>query len=184
MRLLPVALLLLAAGGGGAAPPPQNELADIDDGDYDERDVNQIKRRKPPAFEIEEDWSQPVELVGYAAQTFTLSCPALGTPTPTVRWFKDGAVIDRATPRRFEPYVFSAFSLTIHNAVAQRDGGIYSCVASNDHGSRTRQFLVSVVGRTVAEKPIVKAGQPGNHTVQVGATLQLHCQVEVVDHAR
>ncbi len=63
------------------------------------------------------------------------------------------------------------------------DSGLYVCLAENRLGSVNQTFSVVVQTRIVAQKPILRAGHPGNHTVLAGEDLELHCPVEIVDEA-
>ena len=47
------------------------------------------------------------------------------------------------------------------------------CVAENAAGAAERRFEVDVVARTVGRPPIVRHGDPGNHTIGEGATVVL-----------
>jgi hypothetical protein len=61
------------------------------------------------------------------------------------------------------------------------DSGNYSCMASNKLGTITREFIVGIETRSVAQKPVVEKGKPGNHTVLVGSDLTLSCPVVNID---
>ena len=50
---------------------------------------------------------------------------------------------------------------------------IRRCVAENAAGAAERRFEVDVVARTVGRPPIVRHGDPGNHSVGEGATVTL-----------
>uniref|UniRef100_A0A3B4A2X5 Ig-like domain-containing protein n=1 Tax=Periophthalmus magnuspinnatus TaxID=409849 RepID=A0A3B4A2X5_9GOBI len=72
----------------------------------------------------------------------TLQCEARGVPPPTLTWFKDGQplslhrnlLLDGQETRLQLP------------DVAPGDAGLYSCVASNQAGSSTKGFNLTVLG--------------------------------------
>ena len=63
------------------------------------------------------------------------------------------------------------------------DEGNYGCVVENEHGSIWQDFVVKVAKRVVGHEPIIRHGQPGNHTILVGGDLELHCEIELLDAA-
>jgi hypothetical protein len=82
------------------------------------------------------------------------SAAALGTPSPTFQWQKDGAPIPGATDARFSI-----------KAVTDADAGSYSVVATNEAGSSTSNRIVLQV---VAPPPPVIVMQPVAQTAAVG----------------
>lgn len=72
----------------------------------------------------------------------TLTCEARGVPPPTLTWMKDGQplslhrnlLLDGQETRLQLP------------DVAPADAGLYSCVASNQAGSSTKSFNLTVLG--------------------------------------
>ncbi|GFN88309.1 hemicentin-1 [Plakobranchus ocellatus] len=74
----------------------------------------------------------------------TLECEAQGDPAPTVLWKKDGVILDVNDPDRGY-YRSLQGSLTLE-AATLRDGGRYSCTATNPAGVLTRQITLSVLG--------------------------------------
>lgn len=86
---------------------------------------------------------EPVTVV--QGSLVTLTCEARGVPPPTLTWMKDGQplslhrnlLLDGEETRLQLP------------DVAPSDGGLYSCVASNQAGSSTKSFNLTVFGKTV-----------------------------------
>jgi len=65
----------------------------------------------------------------------TVSCSAIGNPSPSITWTKNGSIISTAADSRI---TFGADNktLTITN-VSRADSGQYKCVASNGLGKAT-----------------------------------------------
>lgn len=89
------------------------------------------------------DRIEPVEPVTIVQGSLvTLSCEARGVPPPTLTWLKDGQplslhrnlLLDGRETRLQLP------------DVAPSDAGLYSCVASNQAGSSTKTFNLTVLG--------------------------------------
>lgn len=89
------------------------------------------------------DHIEPVEPVTIVQGSLvTLSCEARGVPPPTLTWLKDGQplslhrnlLLDGRETRLQLP------------DVAPSDAGLYSCVASNQAGSSTKTFNLTVLG--------------------------------------
>uniref|UniRef100_A0A3B4A3D7 Ig-like domain-containing protein n=1 Tax=Periophthalmus magnuspinnatus TaxID=409849 RepID=A0A3B4A3D7_9GOBI len=84
---------------------------------------------------------QPVTVV--QGSLVTLTCEARGVPPPTLTWFKDGQplslhrnlLLDGQETRLQLP------------DVAPGDAGLYSCVASNQAGSSTKGFNLTVLAK-------------------------------------
>lgn len=89
------------------------------------------------------DHVEPVEPVTIVQGSLvTLTCEARGVPPPTLTWIKDGQplslhrnlLLDGQETRLQLP------------DVAPSDAGLYSCVASNQAGSSTKSFNLTVLG--------------------------------------
>ena len=90
------------------------------------------------------DHVEPVEPVTVVQGSLvTLTCEARGVPPPTLTWIKDGQplslhrnlLLDGQETRLQLP------------DVAPSDAGLYSCVASNQAGSSTKSFNLTVLGK-------------------------------------
>ena len=57
------------------------------------------------------------------------------------------------------------------------DEGNYSCHVTNQYGKISRQFIVYVQPRSVAQPPKIDTSSPGNFTVLVGQNLTLNCPI-------
>lgn len=89
------------------------------------------------------DHVEPVEPVTVVQGSLvTLTCEARGVPPPTLTWMKDGQplslhrnlLLDGQETRLQLPDVMTS------------DAGLYSCVASNQAGSSTKSFNLTVLG--------------------------------------
>ncbi|XP_072244443.1 hemicentin-1 [Leuresthes tenuis] len=114
------------------------------------------------------DHVEPVEPVTVVQGSLvTLTCEARGIPPPTLTWMKDGQplslhrnlLLDGQETRLQLP------------DVAPSDAGLYSCVASNQAGSSTKSFNL-----TVLEPPkITSSSSPEELTIAVNSPLELEC---------
>ncbi|XP_023814399.1 hemicentin-1 [Oryzias latipes] len=119
------------------------------------------------------DHVEPVEPVTVVQGSLvTLTCEAHGVPPPTLTWMKDGQplslhrnlLLDGQETRLQLP------------DVAPSDAGLYSCVASNQAGSSTKSFNL-----TVLEPPkIISSSFPVELTLAVNSPLELECSAEGV----
>ncbi|XP_059193550.1 hemicentin-1 [Centropristis striata] len=114
------------------------------------------------------DHVEPVEPVTVVQGSLvTLTCEARGVPPPTLTWLKDGQplslhrnlLLDGQETRLQLP------------DVGPSDAGLYSCVASNQAGSSTKSFNL-----TVLEPPkITSSSSPEELTIAVNSALELEC---------
>ncbi|CAB1319698.1 unnamed protein product, partial [Coregonus sp. 'balchen'] len=101
----------------------------------------------------------------------TLTCEAQGVPPPSLKWLKDGQplslhrnlLLDGQETRLQLP------------DVGLSDRGLYSCVASNQAGSSTKSFNL-----TVLEPPKIYISSPEELMVAVNTALELECTAEGV----
>ncbi|XP_040926337.1 hemicentin-1 isoform X2 [Betta splendens] len=83
----------------------------------------------------------PSEMGVLLNESIQLLCRAQGTPTPTIRWLKDGEAIDPLNAGlRVSP---DGSTLTVTGAHTS-DGGKYTCVATNAAGEEDRMFTLNV----------------------------------------
>ncbi|XP_069772736.1 hemicentin-1-like [Narcine bancroftii] len=93
-----------------------------------------------------------------SGQSVTLECAVTGIPTPLITWMKDGHVISRTN-----------VSLKI-DRVTEKDGGIYSCVGTNEAGEAERDVMLIVY-----DLPVIDATVDRNKTVSVNLTVTFNC---------
>ncbi|XP_062273055.1 hemicentin-1 [Scomber scombrus] len=114
------------------------------------------------------DHVEPVEPVTVVQGSLvTLTCEARGVPPPTLTWMKDNQplslhrnlLLDGQETRLQLP------------DVTPSDAGLYSCVASNQAGSSTKSFNL-----TILEPPkISSSSSPEEQTIAVNSALELEC---------
>ena len=77
----------------------------------------------------------PINRTVVRNEPVTLDCLASGSPIPTITWFKDGLplTMDRSSHRILLPDGSLFFLRAMQNRKEQ-DGGVYWCVAENEHG--------------------------------------------------
>ncbi|CAI5454961.1 unnamed protein product [Caenorhabditis angaria] len=97
----------------------------------EDRTSTQVQVLIPPVIADEERVLQVKE-----ETPFTILCPAVGSPTPSIVWKKDGVEIEGATT--------TSLDLGI---VDSKTDGRYTCVATNEAGSATADFMVDVMTR-------------------------------------
>ncbi|MBN3299469.1 HMCN1 protein, partial [Amia calva] len=126
-----------------------------------------IQVQVPPGVDHTEP-SEQVTVVRGSLVTF--SCEARGVPPPSLSWLKDGQplslhrnlLLDGGETRLRLP------------AVTAEDSGQYSCVATNQAGSRTKTFNL-----TVLEPPkISSSSSPEEVSVAIDGPLELECAAE------
>nr|XP_015827628.2 hemicentin-1 [Nothobranchius furzeri] len=114
------------------------------------------------------DRFEPVEPVTVVQGSLvTLTCEARGVPPPTLTWMKDGQplslhrnlLLDGEETRLQLP------------DVATSDEGLYSCMASNQAGSSTKSFNLTVL----VPPKISYSGSPEELTIAVNSPLELEC---------
>ncbi len=93
----------------------------------------------PPAVERTEPTEQVAVVQG---SSVTLTCEARGVPPPTLSWLKDGQPLSLHRNLLLDGQE-TRFLLS---DVGPSDGGLYSCVASNQAGSSTKTFNLTVLG--------------------------------------
>uniref|UniRef100_A0A8C8HMI3 Hemicentin-2 n=1 Tax=Oncorhynchus tshawytscha TaxID=74940 RepID=A0A8C8HMI3_ONCTS len=118
------------------------------------------------------DHVEPVKQVTVVRGSLvTLTCEAQGIPPPSLKWLKDGQplslhrnlLLDGQETRLQLP------------DVGLSDRGLYSCVASNQAGSSTKSFNL-----TVLEPPKISISSPEELMVAVNTALELECTAEGV----
>ena len=87
----------------------------------------------------------PQDVHVQVGSTAELECLAVGLPTLVVSWQKDGVSNFPAIQEK-RWHIEPAQSVIFITNVKEVDGGVYSCVATNEHGSVTANATVSVTG--------------------------------------
>ncbi|KAG9354592.1 hypothetical protein JZ751_001305, partial [Albula glossodonta] len=100
----------------------------------------------------------------------TLTCEARGVPPPSLSWLKDGQPLSLHRNLLLDGH---ETRLRLPD-VSPSDAGQYSCVASNQAGSSTKTFNL-----TVLEPPKISgSGSPEEVSVAINSPLELECAAE------
>ena len=75
------------------------------------------------------------------ASSVLIKCFAHGSPTPAVKWYRDGNLLDYE--KRYASYINGLLEI---KSVSALDDGSYTCVAKNKFGSRKATATLVVVG--------------------------------------
>lgn len=103
--------------------------------------MEDLTRDKPPRVIVPLETTKSKE--GYS---ITLTCRIIGTPTPTIKWFKDGERIYPFGRYFMEHNEDGTISLSIDQLTVS-DGGCYRVVAENDYGTARTTGEVIVEGK-------------------------------------
>ncbi|XP_069070113.1 fibroblast growth factor receptor 1 isoform X1 [Pleurodeles waltl] len=152
-----------------------------DDDDDDEKSSSEEKEAensKPNP--VAPFWAHPEKMEKKlhavpAAKTVKFRCPAGGTPSPTLRWLKNGK--EFKPDHRIGGYKvrYQTWSI-IMDSVVPSDKGNYTCLVENNYGSINHTYQLDVVERS-PHRPILQAGLPANQTVPVGSNVDFVCKV-------
>uniref|UniRef100_A0A8C1K3P7 Hemicentin-1 n=1 Tax=Cyprinus carpio TaxID=7962 RepID=A0A8C1K3P7_CYPCA len=114
-----------------------------------------------------------------------LECYATGTPTPTIRWLKDGVAVRQGEGVRI---MSNGRRLVISRAQVS-DTALFHCVATNEAGEQEREFKVSVHGTFVVKfyyfffniclsvPPTIRSTGPAERSVVLHMSISLQCVV-------
>ncbi|CAB3251608.1 unnamed protein product [Arctia plantaginis] len=98
-----------------------------------------------------------------------LPCKVGGSPTPTVRWLRNGIILHNSMNILTTP----DFSLKI-TAIGVSDTGSYTCEAENHLGSIKKSVDINVFDKPVIEKPVEKI------RAVKGTDVQLTCRITAI----
>uniref|UniRef100_A0A4W4E3D4 Fibroblast growth factor receptor n=1 Tax=Electrophorus electricus TaxID=8005 RepID=A0A4W4E3D4_ELEEL len=146
-----------------------------DDDDDDESSSEETKQSTMAPV-----WAQPDKMAKKlhavpASKTVKFRCQAVGNPTPTLKWLKNGKEFKR--DQRIGGFkVREHLWSIIMDSVVPSDKGNYTCVVENKYGSINHTYQLDVVERS-PHRPILQAGLPANRTVVVGSDVEFVCKV-------
>ncbi|KAF1385466.1 hypothetical protein PFLUV_G00108060 [Perca fluviatilis] len=153
-------------------------VSPLDNGEYACAAVNdagsterkyQLKVNVPPVFRDRET-SGNVSLV--LSQSTSLVCDVLGSPTPVITWYKDGALVVSSNSIQI---LDMGKTLRLLKA-ATADAGSYSCKAINIAGSTEKDFFLDVL----VPPTIVESVSPRDVSAIVKQEISLECKVQGV----
>nr|NP_001081338.2 fibroblast growth factor receptor precursor [Xenopus laevis] len=176
--------VLLGAALSVARPPStlpdQDALPSAEDDDEDDDNSSSEEKAAENSKPNRPLWSHPEKMEKKlhavpAAKTVKFRCPANGTPTPTLRWLKNGRAFQQ--DQRIGGYkVRSQTWSLIMDSVVPSDKGNYTCIVENKYGAINHTYQLDVVERS-PHRPILQAGLPANTSVTVGTTAEFSCKV-------
>ncbi|KAG9473293.1 hypothetical protein GDO78_019504 [Eleutherodactylus coqui] len=120
---------------------------------------------EPPNFKQNSD----ILLEHSSHEPVTVTCPVHGTPTPMIRWLKNGVVLSSHLPGVTQ---LANGSLLIESPVPTTSGD-YICLATNEAGSARRKTKLVVY----APPRILENGQAQNISLMANQPLTLGCEV-------
>ena len=98
----------------------------------------------PPKFTVPKDKMARNLIAVPVGNSIKLDCSATGYPRPTVRWYKDGALIRKGGPIL---YLSKFTTVLVMRDVVPFDTGKYSCNVSNPYGWISHSYSVDIHGR-------------------------------------
>uniref|UniRef100_A0AAR2LQA4 Fibroblast growth factor receptor n=1 Tax=Pygocentrus nattereri TaxID=42514 RepID=A0AAR2LQA4_PYGNA len=150
-------------------------LASSEDEDDDESSSEETKQSTMAPVWAQRDKMEKKLHAVPASRTVKFRCPAIGNPTPTLKWLKNGKEFKR--DQRIGGFkVRDQLWSIIMDSVVPSDKGNYTCVVENKYGSINHTYQLDVVERS-PHRPILQAGLPANRTVVVGSDVEFECKV-------
>ncbi|XP_038602032.1 fibroblast growth factor receptor 1 isoform X3 [Tachyglossus aculeatus] len=157
------------------ALPSAEDDDDDDDSSSEEKETDNTKPNPVAPY-----WTSPEKMEKKlhavpAAKTVKFKCPSSGTPSPTLRWLKNGK--EFKPDHRIGGYKvrYATWSI-IMDSVVPSDKGNYTCIVENKYGSINHTYQLDVVERS-PHRPILQAGLPANKTVALGSNVEFVCKV-------
>ncbi|XP_025047569.1 fibroblast growth factor receptor 4 isoform X2 [Alligator sinensis] len=110
-----------------------------------------------------------------AGNTVKFRCPASGSPSPSIRWLKNGHEF-RGEHRIGGIRLRHQHWSLVMESVVPSDRGNYTCLVENKFGRIRYSYLLDVLERS-PHRPILQAGLPANTTAQAGSDVEFFCKV-------
>jgi len=140
---------------------------------------NPSEKQSRPSFSTETKVA-PLHYFRKIGETFSVTCEAMGSPTPEIVWRKDGRLVSSNV--RYIHAGKSSYELVILDT---NDAGLYSCLARNAFGSVTRNYslevsslgLLASMDSSPAASVVVTGISPRNSTLHIGQSGRLSCSV-------
>ncbi|TNM92049.1 hypothetical protein fugu_019061 [Takifugu bimaculatus] len=108
-------------------------------------------------------------------KTVKLRCQAIGSPVPSLRWYKNGKEFRK--DQRIGGFKVRGQTWTlIMESVIPSDKGNYTCVVENEYGRLQHTYVLDVVERS-PHRPFLQFGLPANQTAVVGSDVAFVCRV-------
>ncbi|XP_063204823.1 fibroblast growth factor receptor 4 isoform X2 [Chroicocephalus ridibundus] len=158
-----------------------DSLASGDDDEDSDGDGPHGDRNEEPAYMHRAPyWTHPHRMdkklyAVPAGNTVKFRCPASGSPSPSIRWFKNGREF-RGEHRIGGIRLRHQHWSLVMESVVPSDRGNYTCLVENRFGSIRYSYLLDVLERS-PHRPILQAGLPANTTALVGSDVEFFCKV-------
>ncbi|KAF1521759.1 Fibroblast growth factor receptor 4, partial [Eudyptes sclateri] len=157
-----------------------DSLASGDDDEDSDGDGPHGDRNKPVYMHRAPYWTHPHRMdkklyAVPAGNTVKFRCPASGSPSPSIRWFKNGREF-RGEHRIGGIRLRHQHWSLVMESVVPSDRGNYTCLVENRFGSIHYSYLLDVLERS-PHRPILQAGLPANTTALVGSDVEFFCKV-------
>ncbi|KAJ7986246.1 hypothetical protein DPEC_G00337960 [Dallia pectoralis] len=124
----------------------------------------------PPVVEVLEPPFNSPHQERVANQRIAFPCPAKGSPTPVIKWLRNGQELTGTEPGLT---ILEDGTLLILASVSQLDNGEYVCTAANEAGITEKKYQLKVnVPPNVRD-----AGSPNNVSVVLNQPANLLCDV-------
>ncbi|XP_053935445.1 fibroblast growth factor receptor 4 isoform X2 [Cuculus canorus] len=172
--------LLLAAAAQGRAMEPDSLASGDDDEDTDGDGPHGDRNEEPVYVHRAPYWTHPHRMdkklyAVPAGNTVKFRCPASGSPSPSIRWLKNGREF-RGEHRIGGIRLRHQHWSLVMESVVPSDRGNYTCLVENRFGSIRYSYLLDVLERS-PHRPILQAGLPANTTALVGSDVEFFCKV-------
>ncbi|TKR80926.1 hypothetical protein L596_014897 [Steinernema carpocapsae] len=106
-----------------------------------------------------------------AGRAATISCPATGSPEPTISWLRNGRALEKNESDRFM-LLNGGRQLQIADTRAS-DAARYTCIATNIVGAADLDALLTVV-----DKPTIEGAAVEPREIVLNQAFHLYCEVE------
>ena len=120
-------------------------------------------------------------LQAFIGKNVTLRCKAIGSPVPTITWYKDGMLLQKDTtrPNTNVLYIIRKWSLQL-TSIRVSDNGNYSCIARNRFGEIAHYIEVHAIYPPITDTRLYFVSESTNQTVYEGQNVTLKCEVKDV----
>ncbi|XP_036834633.1 hemicentin-1 isoform X2 [Oncorhynchus mykiss] len=130
----------------------------------------QLQVQVPPVVDVLEPPFNSPHQERVANQRIAFPCPAKGTPTPVIKWLRNGQELTGNEPGLT---IMEDGTLLILASVSQLDNGEYVCTAANEAGTTQKKYQLKVN----VPPDLRDNGSPGNVSVVLNQPTNLVCDV-------
>ncbi|CAB1323870.1 unnamed protein product, partial [Coregonus sp. 'balchen'] len=130
----------------------------------------QLQVQVPPVVDVLEPPFNSPHQERVANQRIAFPCPAKGTPTPVIKWLRNGQELTGNEPGLT---IMEDGTLLILASVSQQDNGEYVCTAANEAGTTHKKYQLKVN----VPPDLRDNGSTGNVSVVLNQPTNLVCDV-------